>query len=78
MEKIKCFCGHTFEFDWDKVSVQKAPRVMYIRCPKCYMELIIANPKYSDKEIDYNHEFYRMVTNLWEDGKCSYVDLKQV
>jgi predicted Zn-ribbon and HTH transcriptional regulator len=36
--KVTCRCGYKFEFDWDKVSVQKAPRVMYIRCPKCNSE----------------------------------------
>ena len=47
-EKIKCFCGETFEFDWTKIP--NTGKILYLRCPSCNAELKIGNPNYKDNK----------------------------
>ena len=47
-EKIKCFCGNIFEFDWGKVPDKE--KIVYLRCPSCNAELKRGNPNYKDNK----------------------------
>lgn len=50
MQKIECFCGKSFEFNWSQVP--NTQKTIYMRCPYCNSEIKRGNPYYLDPEKD--------------------------
>lgn len=57
IQKIDCFCGKTFELDWDKIP--NTEKFTYVRCPFCDSERKLKNMYFElgkDKKINsYNN-----------------------
>lgn len=51
VQKIDCFCGNSFDFDWAKIP--ETEKIIYMRCPNCDSELKRSNPYYKNTEISY-------------------------
>jgi hypothetical protein len=48
IQKIDCFCGNSFDFDWSKIP--DTEKTFYMRCPNCNCELKRGNPYYKNTE----------------------------
>lgn len=48
IQKINCFCGKSFEFDWDKIPT--TDKFVYVRCPDCNGELKLKNMYYKEED----------------------------
>lgn len=49
VQKIDCFCGKSFDFDWSKIP--DTEKIIYMRCPNCDSELKRGNPYYINSDI---------------------------
>lgn len=78
IQKIDCFCGKTFELDWNKIP--STERFIYVRCPYCGSEIKLKNMYYKDKGENLKNKFLKIVQKYNSDVKtfiCSIKDNKE-
>lgn len=64
IQKIDCFCGKSFEFDWSKIP--DTEKTIYMKCPSCDSELKMKNPYCDEMSKEYNYRFYYLVKSMWD------------
>lgn len=62
VQKIDCFCGKSFTFDWSKIS--NTTKIIYMRCPHCNSELKRGNPYYVDIEKNNSKSINEIINQM--------------
>jgi len=52
IQKIDCFCGKSFDFDWDKIPT--TDKFVYVRCPNCNSERKLKNMYFENNNNNQN------------------------
>lgn len=68
IQRIDCFCGKTFEFDWSKIP--NNDKFVYVRCPFCDSERKLKNMYFEEKNNNpkksLGNDFLKLIDVLWE------------
>ena len=78
IQEIDCFCGKTFELNWDKIP--NTEKFTYVRCPFCDSERKLKNMYYKEKKENLKNKFLKIVQTYNSNIKtfiCSIKDSKE-